>query len=174
MQLKQINCEYSQIEDRLLVRINTTDNQEYKIWFSRLITKTILGGTRHLSKIQLEKIAPKETAEAIAEFKYEAAKETTKLDQPFEQPTTTIFPFGNEPVVAHNVTITATQSGMEYKLEFNNNHSMTFNLDESGMQSLNLLLEEFSKRANWWNGYEFTQESKIQSTQPTSGTKLFH
>lgn len=156
MQLKQINCDYSQIEDRLLVRINTTDHKEYRLWFSRLITKTILGGTRHLYQVQLEKTSPKETAAAILDFKTEALKETVKYEANFDSPPSVEFPLGDKPVYVKNITITAKQNTMEYVLELENQLTMNFTLEEQAVESLNLLLEDFSRRANWWSTYSLS------------------
>ena len=61
MSIKQFNGTYDQKEDRLLFRFNTQDDQEFRFWLTRFITKGILGAVDQLIQKGLEKTQPSDS-----------------------------------------------------------------------------------------------------------------
>ena len=48
MTIKQFNATYLANDDRLLFRFNTSEDTEFRFWFTRRVTLFILAATSHL------------------------------------------------------------------------------------------------------------------------------
>ena len=68
MPIKQFNASYLVNDDRILFRFNTTEQAEYRLWFTRRVTLFILVATSHLLTKRLEKTHSTDAAKALNEF----------------------------------------------------------------------------------------------------------
>lgn len=68
MTIKQFNASYLAPDDRLLFRLNTVNDEEFRFWFTRRITIFILSATNHLMIKSLEQAHSPEAAKAMKEF----------------------------------------------------------------------------------------------------------
>jgi hypothetical protein len=120
--IHQLSVNYLQEQDRILVRINTTNAQELRLWFTRRLT---LGFMPMVNKIVSQWVAKQEaaasptitaaaTADAqtqalLAEFKREESLQKSDFQTPYKAPTA--LPLGPEPLLVTEISITPLPSG---------------------------------------------------------------
>ena len=127
MNIHQLSARYNQEQDRILVRINSTDGTEMRLWLTRRLTlalwptlnKAVVehvvrqdGGTTHLRDEASKKM--------LAEFQREAVLKDADFSTPYldfqDAPTT--LPLGNAPLLVTEVRITPVANG-PLKIAFN-------------------------------------------------------
>src|SRR4030067_3123783 len=101
--IKQLNVTFMAAEDRILLRLNTTDKEEFRIWLTRRVVRQLahgLGGAERrllgLENPDSGYVAP--GARAIQEFQREARTADVKFGERFEDKAGGL-PFGTDPVL---------------------------------------------------------------------------
>lgn len=87
MQIHQINCQYLPEEDRLLLRINTTDNLEHQYILSRRYLKLIIKAMSDYFKgceQTKQPVATPDAQKAIGEFEHQQVVQKADMEKPFE------------------------------------------------------------------------------------------
>ena len=174
MSIKQFNGTYDLKEDRLLFRFNTQDDQEFRFWLTRFITKGILGAVDQLVQKGLEKKHNPQIAEVIKEFQKEGVAKTTNVNENYLGATS--FPLGEEPtlVTAMNFNLTGDVFSMDFKLPDNRN--LNIKLPIASVQTMTLLLRKLCEKAQW-GAAEWANEPMIlkqTAGQPDSNGGLMH
>ena len=77
MAIEQIRAEHSLAEDRILLLLRTSEQEEYKLWLTRRVTLFLLAATEHLIGVTLSKKFEHDTAKAISSFQKDSAKKLT-------------------------------------------------------------------------------------------------
>ena len=123
MNIHQLSVNYLQEHDRILVRINTTESAELRLWFTRRLT---LGLAPILGKIVAEHVAKQEaikspyisptatadpaTQQMLADFKKHEHLQKSDFETPFKADITQL-PLGAEPLLVTEVNMTPQASG---------------------------------------------------------------
>lgn len=122
MNIHQLSVNYLQEQDRILLRINTTDNAELRLWFTRRLT---LGLTPLLARIVADMVAKQEalasphslaaaadaqTKALLAEFKKEESLQKSDFTTPFKDLPAQL-PVGGEPLLVTEVNMTPLPGG---------------------------------------------------------------
>jgi hypothetical protein len=151
MMLHQIQVVFDAAEDRLLVRISTTDNQEFRAWMTRRFVKLIWP---HLirsieSKVALKAPMP-DARQAVMGFEHEKAVKETDFSKPFENKQERAMPLGPAPFL-----VTQGNIGRDA----NNNHKISLNpaqgqgmemaFDDRLMHSFCKLVQQAVAQAQW-------------------------
>ena len=123
MNIHQLSVNYLQEHDRILVRINTTESAELRLWFTRRLTLSlapILGKivAEHVAKQEAIKspyISPTATADPatqqmLADFKKHEHLQKSDFETPFKAEITQL-PLGAEPLLVTEVNMTPQASG---------------------------------------------------------------
>ena len=174
MSIKQFNGTYDLKEDRLLFRFNTQDDQEFRFWLTRFITKGILGAVDQLVQKGLEQKHNPQIAEVIKEFQKEGVAKTTNVNENYLGAAT--YPLGEEPtlVTAMNFNLTGDIFSMDFKLPDNRN--LNIKLPIASVQTMTLLLRKLSEKAQW--GLVDDLSAQVASSSPPADTlssgKLVH
>ncbi len=123
MNIHQLSINYLQEQDRILVRINTLESAELRLWFTRRLT---LGLTPLLRKIVAQHVATQEaiksphisptatadasTQQLLSEFKKQELLQKSDFVTPFkDQPGR--LPLGPEPLLVTEVNVTPMANG---------------------------------------------------------------
>jgi hypothetical protein len=124
MHIHQFQASYQLEHDRILVRLNTTDGQEQRIWFTR---RMMLGLFPHMEKMTARLALPHATPvghdgsanQAVSDFHRQEALEKTDFETPFQsvQP---MLVATDAPLLVTSVQITP-----------HNNESLTLKFDEA-------------------------------------------
>jgi hypothetical protein len=113
MTIKQLNASYLVNEDRILLRFNTQDQAEYRLWLTRRVTLFILAASTHLLTKKLEQEHSPDAAKAVNEFEKSALLEASNTAnagaQTFESGVQ--FPLGFDPLLVMDVSCSLTKNG---------------------------------------------------------------
>lgn len=151
MGIKQFSGRYLQREDRLLFRLNTTDELEYRFLLTRHITRKLLSANLKQLTGLVSLQHPGATSDAVVRFKQEALRQNTDLARPFTPATER--PLGEQPVLvldaSHTLDINsaAPRALMQFRLA--NKPDAVFYLPLESLHRMQLLLDELQQRASW-------------------------
>lgn len=126
MQIHQMSVTYLPEQDRILMRVNTTDGEEMRMWLTR---RLMVGLWPLLSKLLTEHLLKLESAGAslaganpelkkmLAEFRKEEFLQHADFDTPYQEGQQR-EPLGEEPLLVTDVDATPLASG-PLRLNFN-------------------------------------------------------
>ncbi len=146
MSITQFNATYVAEEDRVLFRFNTSESQEYRLWFTRAVVRSILTLGAQASVAVLARQHPPEQAKAIAEFKQQT-KEAQAQFTTFVPASN--FPLGTEPRLIQQARIKLMDKATALELVMPKGQLLTMNLNEDMIAQLRLLLQTIAQRAQW-------------------------
>ena len=110
---EQLNGTYFAEEDRLMLKVRTKDDSEYRLWHTRLITQKILAVIEKISLKTIEansqnKTLPKNVIETMDEMRQKSIENQTDLTQKYQA--SAKLPLGAEPILITNATFTIFQN----------------------------------------------------------------
>ena len=168
MSIKQLNASYLVSEDRILLRLNTQDQVEYRLWLTRRVTLFILAASTHLLAKKLEQAHSPDTAKALNEFQKNAILEASKTANAGAQnyEAGTEFPIGFDPLLVMDASCSLTKNGEKLtaqnassEVDFDDALSLDFllpggtnlnlNLPAEMMRAMCLLLDQLRMQAAW-------------------------
>ena len=168
MTIKQLNATYLVNEDRILLRLNTPEEAEYRLWITRRVALFILAASTHLLTKYLEQTHTAETAKAIDAFEKEALVEASKIANasPNEYQSGTQFPLGSEPILVMDVSCTLLQHNASDGSNSDTNPSgkhdiisidfalpgganLNLKLASNMVRAITLLLDQLRQQAGW-------------------------
>ena len=142
--LHQINMQYSNKEDRILLRTSTENNDEYLFWLTRRYTKLLID------------IFDKEIEKRGGTTTIGSKKETTKLlnDGAFEKPYVEEIPknhpLGEGGVLAFGIkTGTDDNGNLVLIIQSESGKGITYNLNDTLIYMFYSLLTQSIARAEW-------------------------
>jgi hypothetical protein len=168
MGIKQVNATYLVNEDRILLRINTPEEAEYRLWITRRVGLFILAAATRLLTQKLEQTHTAETAKAIDAFEKEAlvdASKNTNLTAT-EYQSGIQFPLGSEPILVMNVSCSLLQDNAAdasklSAIKNGNNEiisidfvlpggaNLNLKLASTMLRAVTLLLDQLRQQAGW-------------------------
>jgi hypothetical protein len=168
MAIKQLNASYLVSEDRILLRLNTQDQVEYRLWLTRRVTLFILAASAHLLTKKLEQAHSPDTAKALNEFQKNAILEASKTANAGAKnyEAGTQFPIGFDPLLVMDASCSLTKNGEKLsaqnaatEVDFDDALSLDFilpgganlnlNLPAEMMRAMCLLLDQLRTQAAW-------------------------
>jgi hypothetical protein len=164
MHIHQMSVTYLPEQDRILMRINTTDSEEMRIWLTRrlliglwpLLSKML---TDHLLKLESAgaaiDTADDELKRMLADFRKEEFLRQADFDTPYKEAPQTKLPLGEEPLLVTDVDATPLAAG-PLRLAFNERppsgdspRSFQMEMEPKLMQGLMHLLEQALAQSGW-------------------------
>lgn len=143
-QLHQINVTYVPIEDRLMMRLNTKQGIEFRVWLTRRFTGILLG----LLTTEIDKHggvpALASTNETVAMFKQGA------MEKPYEAEKTVEYPLGSSGILAYKINYKNTTEGV-ITLEIlpEKGKGVNLNLNKSMLFMFYNLLTQACSQSEW-------------------------
>ena len=164
MQIHQMSVTYLPEQDRILMRINTTDGEEMRMWLTRrlmvglwpLLTKLL---TEHLLKLESAGAslsgANPELKKMLADFRKEEFLQHADFDTPYKEGQARL-PLGEEPLLVTDVDATPLANG-PLRLNFNERppngdskpRSFQMEMQPKLMQGLMHLLDQALLQSQW-------------------------
>lgn len=165
MQIHQMSVTYLPEQDRILMRINTTEGEEMRMWLTRrlmvglwpLLTKLL---TEHLLKLESAGAslagANPELKKMLADFRKEEFLQHADFDTPYKEGQASL-PLGEEPLLVTDVEATPLATG-PLKLNFNERppangdtkpRSFQMEMQPKLMQGLMHLLDQAMLQSQW-------------------------
>jgi hypothetical protein len=142
--LQQINMAYIPEQDRLLLRISTSSDAEYRIWLTRRYSALLL-------QVFLEQI------EREGGYQDLASRQDTRerlrggaLDQPYNPAPKMHYPLGEQGVLAYRINVGKDPTGvLNLQLLPEQGQGVTFTLDKSTLYMLYNVLEQALSQTEW-------------------------
>jgi hypothetical protein len=119
MNIHQLSVTYHQEEDRLLVRVSSHQNEEFRLWLTRRLTLALMPGLAKTATDQLalqtqgsDLAAPPDIQRQriVEDFRKEALTYASDLKTPYQAQDATL-PMGKEPLLVTEVKISLLKSG---------------------------------------------------------------
>jgi hypothetical protein len=172
MQIHQLSVSYQAEQDRLLLRVSSTNGQEMRLWLTR---RLMLGLWPLISRLQTEQLlkleaagsalddADEELRRMLADFRKEEFLQRADFDTPYQDQST--LPLGTEPLLVTDVDATPLPGGRT-RLALNERASVSggekprgfqLELDPRLMQGLLHLLERALTHAQWRESFATPQ-----------------
>ncbi len=150
MSIQQFNGEWIAREDRLLLRINNSNDEEFRFWLTRLMLKNLLQGTHQVSVRALEKTHTPQVAQAVQAFQQQTVARQVKFENNFKAGTQK--PLGEAPSLVTGVSINADATHIIIVLQLANGKSLRLNLQPSVWDRMAVLLNKLQDSAQWGVG----------------------
>lgn len=142
--LQQLNMIYVPEQDRLLLRISTSGDAEYRVWLTRRYCALLL-------KVLVEQI------ERLGGYQELASRHDTlerlrggALGQDYAPPTTLHYPIGEQGVLAYRINVGNQASGaVALQMLPEQGQGVTFTLDKPTLYLLYNVLEQALAQTDW-------------------------
>ena len=152
-QLRQLNVSYVATEDRLLLKISTSDDQEYRAWCTRRYARLLLDRLETLFEKEVgeaQQVVPETARKEVAELKHSSAVSEQAFQKPYEAEPAS-YPLGEDGLVLTrfsyreqgNDVVAVTLSGEEGK-------GLTLNMDNRLRHHFYEILARGCQRAQWF------------------------
>ncbi|KAB2933743.1 MAG: hypothetical protein F9K21_12105 [Rhodocyclaceae bacterium] len=162
--IHQLNVTYVTAEDRILLRLNTTNKEEFRIWLTRRVVRKLareLGGAERrllgLENPEAGYVAP--GARAIQAFRREASTVEVDFGERFEEGSAG-FPFGDAPVLATGCEVQLQKGKATIALALANKRILSFVLDVRGIHGTLAMLQKAVAHSDWDLGQELDNETR--------------
>jgi hypothetical protein len=150
---EQLNGTYFPEEDRVMLKIRTKDDAEYRLWLTRLITQKILAVIEKISIKSIEastknKALSKNVVETMDEMRQKNIERQTDLTQKYQS--TANLPLGAEPLLITNATFTIFQNTkvtMKFVLKLKDPIQFEFNM--MTLAKVRVLLTRLCEKGKW-------------------------
>lgn len=163
--LSQIQASFSDVEDRILLRMNTVKHTEFRFWLTRRFVSRLFPVM--LETIQaIPEVAVQNTAlnrEAVIDFQRENATQNADFSTPFEEDkAVTNYPLGKDGIlVVKGKLQQKSEDGFELSLKDNNNKGIDFTFNIDILYLLQKLLQDTLQKTDWGIPLENTYQMHI-------------
>lgn len=154
MKIFQVNFSYSPVEDRLLLRLNTLDKTEFRMWLTRAISSKLLGQLHQIEKINLLRKQPGVVAVAmqtVEEFQREAVLSRADFVQSFSSGAE-VFPLGEQPILVTDVVLDASKPVSVVTFQLAIGQGVNLSIDQDLGVAINKLLSDVVDGLDWGLG----------------------
>ncbi|BBN60673.1 hypothetical protein HVMH_2267 [Hydrogenovibrio marinus] len=146
-QIKQIQAHYLPIEDRILLKIHTDDQQVFHAWLTRRYLKLLLpalqgqhpqtGETLFSENAQTEVVQP-------------VPLDDSQFNQPYEPPEVADFPLGETPILLSKITFKGFDTDApQLALEPEEGSGIALSYQPSFVKALLTIIQQSVAKADW-------------------------
>ena len=151
--LSQIQASFSDIEDRILLRMNTVAHTEFRFWLTRRFVSRLfpvmLDTMQAIPEVAVQKTPL--NREAVMDFQRENATQNADFTTPFEEnKPETAYPLGKEGIlVVKGKLQQKSENGFELSLKDKNNKGIDFTFNMDILYLLHKLLHDTLQKTDW-------------------------
>ncbi|MDP2881904.1 MAG: hypothetical protein Q8N89_10010 [Azonexus sp.] len=140
MQIRQLQVACDQVQDRLLLRISTQDDEEYRIWLTRRFLRELWP---HLARLTGKEAAAMPVVSEIP------VGEAVDFEQPFSDENAT-YPLGSTPLLSSELKVDTLSDGT-FNLTFREGRERSFQvaMNVELLQTLCAMLRAGAEHAQW-------------------------
>lgn len=152
MQLRQMNLAYDRQQDRLLMRLSTSDDTEYRMWLTRRMVAGMWPGIVQLvqsTTVARQAVDPG-TKRAVVEFQREHALRETQFGAPYEAAKLTPAIPG-EPILVWGIQMRPAPDGNGHDINFlpKEGAGVHIRLQDQMLHAWIKLLQDVMTAADW-------------------------
>jgi hypothetical protein len=151
-QLRQLNVTYVKAEDRLLFKVSTSADEEYRIWCTRRFTRLLLERLEVLfaDEMPAQATVPEAARREVAQIQHTQKVTEKSFAQPYEAEPA-VYPLGEEGVLATTLSYTPKAGGtIELRLNNADGKGCTLNLNPSMQHQVYELFRRAADKAEWF------------------------
>lgn len=151
--LSQMQVSFIDIEDRILLRMNTVTHEEFRFWLTRRFISRLFPVMSETIQARPE-IASQQTSsnrEAVMDFQRDQVTQDADFSTPFEddKPETS-YPLGKEAMlVVKGNLLQKSENNFELSLKDKNNKGIDFSFNTDTLYLLQKLLQDTLPKADW-------------------------
>lgn len=163
MQIRQLQIANDHLQDRLILRVATQADEEYRIWLTRRFLREIWP---HLAGMLGQQTAPQPIAAEMP------SNEATSFEQPFRDDSAT-YPLGTTPLLTNEIKVNSLSDGT-FNLIFREGRERSFQLGLTVdlLQALCAMLRAGAEHAQWDLGLDYTPAAPSASPQTGRSSRL--
>lgn len=148
MAIRQFNGTWSKKQDRIDLRFNTTEGEEFSFWFTRFLTFKFVELVESVIADRLkEHYKNQRTADVVQEFQKEKIKKEADFDSTYLGGDKK--PLGEDPILVVGISLTPSDSLVDVQLQTDRQQNVNFKVSQEMLMSLVLLLENLANSADW-------------------------
>ena len=151
--LRQLNVSYVETEDRLMLKVSTSDDKEYRAWCTRRFTRLLLDRLEQMfeTEVDEQQVVPRETRKEVARMKHDSKVEQNAFQTPYKAEPLE-YPLGEEGVLLTTLRYQQMESGvLALSLADPDGKGVSLNLDTRLRHQLYELFERATNRAGWFD-----------------------
>jgi hypothetical protein len=152
--LRQINVSYNETEDRLLLKVSSSEDEEYRVWCTRRFTQLLM----ERLEVSFQQDLPGATAEAVpqparrevAQMQHKQAVQEEAFGSPYSAEPEA-YPLGEDGLLVTTIKYSGqSNDSAQMHLGDNSGKGVTLNLDKNLKHQLYELLERGAAKAKWF------------------------
>ena len=151
MSIKQFNGTYHPREDRLQVRFNTPNDEEFKLWMTRRLTLHLMHFCEQFALKQLSTKHSSAIVKDMDEFEQQALKQ--KADFSTAYAPSQKMPLGDFPILVTGITLKAVDatdnSQVNLSFQLDNKMNLGLIISREMLNAIRLLLDDLVAAAGW-------------------------
>ena len=159
--LRQLNVTYVPEEDRLLLKVSTSDDQEYRAWCTRRFVRLLLDRLEILfeSEVTETQVVPQEVRKDVAQLKHRDAVTEQAFTKPYEAEPVS-YPLGESGILLTQLSYREKDGGhVTMALSGSGGKGVTLNMDSKLQHHFYEIMSRACQRAGWF-------EEKDQGGKP--------
>lgn len=152
MKLSQINVGYVEVEDRLLLRINTDERAEFRFWLTRRVAESLLSGIERAAAGVPAREDWTGTAEALQATRHvrrQEASEQADFSEAYRADAAD-FPLGQHPVLIAEASLLPSRPHVSLVLRLVDGRNLNIALDDSLSHGLATAIRDIATRVAAW------------------------
>lgn len=151
MSIKQFNGTYHPREDRLLVRLNTPNDEEFKLWMTRRLALHLIHFCEQFALKQLSTKHSPTIVKDMDEFEQQTLKQKADFSTAYSP--SQKLPLGDLPILITGITLkpvdTNENSQVNLSFQMENKMNLGITISREMLNSIRLLLDELVAAAGW-------------------------
>lgn len=172
--MSQIQVRYIEEEDRLLLRMNTMAEEEFRFWLTRRFTKAIWPlfqrALHETPTVKKQSLAPNKSV--VLNFEHEEAQKSVDFKKSFKKEAKD-FPLGEKPLLLNQASLKGKGNGSHtLSLKAVDNKGIEFVLDQRLMHVITKVIRDSMKNTDWALDLPLTQVPTATAAPPQ--TKHLH
>lgn len=147
--ISQLQMSYSAAEDRLLLRLNTNQHEEFRFWLTRRYAQLLIQALHAHNEADPDVAAQvmPEAKKAVQEFKQEAATKQGNFKDAFKE--SEAYPLGESPILAFKLSYKLTNGKLALTIEPKEGAGVNLVLDRTLNLNFSRLLRTSESKAGW-------------------------
>lgn len=172
-QLEQFSVSYDSAQDRLLMRVRTSNDAEFRFWITRRYLALLWPMLMKMADVFSGRKAPGDplARSALAELAHGDAISGANFGSPYQDGS--LFPLGEEPILLASITVKPLEGQTQtLTLLPQKGQGINLALDEKLVHVLARLLQEAATKAEWKLGLQVTPGTLPEATEAAAARSL--
>ncbi|TNF92188.1 MAG: hypothetical protein EP297_13820 [Gammaproteobacteria bacterium] len=159
--INQIQLSFAPVEDRLLLRLNTTDAAEFRFWLTRRYVKLLWPVLMKMLQDELAAYNSEEAKQEILSFQFQEAAQNMDYSTSFDE-NVRERPLGDVPILLARISTKKREDGTQLlSLHPEDGQGIDLALNQKLLHSICKLLQDALKKTDWDLDFSDTLSTNI-------------